>query len=657
MRYIVFVFLLWGSVAFAQNPISTKKDLGSKGEEKPGKVLAKGEEEKPSVEEYKIFTIKKDTTFLDTTLTIQKEYKYNYLRRDGFELMPFANIGKPSNRLGVDFDSESMYPSLSTSALTDNYWSVNQIKYYNVPTPLTELMFKTTMAQGQLLDAMLTFNMSPQLNISLGYKGFRSLGKYNYDQAESGNFTVTSNYTSKNNRYQLLAHIAAQDVTYQENGGLTDGDTQFETGDDEFTTRDRLDVAFIDAESIVLGKRYFLDQQYKLIKKDEDSTSSIIATSIAVGHQFSYETKFSKFNQDNQYDYFGDTFLDETNDKAHLQTTYNQLNTTFSNKLLGELKGFVGIYNYNYFFKSLLITPTGTIDNQLRGTEISLGAAYSKKIGEFNLKGEAAYNVSGDLGGSFLNAEATYIYKDKHKFKASLHNESKMPNFNFLLYQSNYQNYNWQNTASFDKQNINSLNFQYSSKPYGTLSAKYTNIDNYTYFKSTATEEQINNGQENAYIKPFQESASVGYLKVKYSKEFKFGRWALDNTVMYQNVSQSNSVLNLPEFVTRNTLYFSKDVFKKAMFIQTGVTFKYFTAYNMNAYNPALGEFYVQNQQKLGAYPMLDFFINGKVKQTRIYLKAEHFNSSFTGYDFYSAPNYPYRDFVIRFGLVWNFFS
>ena len=657
MRYIVFVIFLWSAVAFAQDPIASKKGLDPKGGKKPGKVLKEGEEEKPSVEEYKIFTIKRDTVFLDTTLTIQKEYKYNYLRKDGFELMPFSNIGKPSNALGVNLNNSSMYPSLGASALGGNYWEVEDIKYYNVPTPLTELMFKTTMEQGQLLDAMLTFNMSPELNVSLGYKGFRSLGKYNYNQSESGNFTVTTNYNSKNNRYQMLAHIAVQDVVFQENGGLIDGESQFESGDTEFSSRDRLDVAFINAESEILGKRYFLDHQYKLIKKAEDSTSSAIATSIAVGHQFNYETKFSKFNQDAESDYFGNSFLAETEDKAQLQTTYNQLNATFSNRLLGKLKGYVGMYNYNYFFKSLLITPTGTIDSQYKGTDISLGAEYSKRIGQFNLRGDAAYNLSGDLGGSLINAEATYIYKDKHKFVASLHNESKMPNFNFLLYQSNYENYNWQNTSNFDKQNINSLAFQYSSTAYGTLAAKYTNIDKYTYFGSTATQEQIDNGEENAYIKPFQESASVGYLKVKYSKEFKFGRWALDNTIMYQNVSQSNQVLNLPDLVTRNTLYYSKKVFKGAMFMQTGVTFKYFTAYNMNAYNPALGEFYTQNQQKLGAYPMLDFFINAKVKQTRIYLKAEHFNSSFTGYDYYSAPNYPYRDFVVRFGLVWNFFS
>ena len=125
---------------------------------------------------------------------------------------------------------------------------------------------------------------------------------------------------------------------------------------------------------------------------------------------------------------------------------------------------------------------------------------------------------------------------------------------------------------------------------------------------------------------------------------------------MYQNVTQDNEVLNLPTFVTRNTLYFTKHVFKKAMFLQTGITFKYFSSYNMDAYNPLLAEFYTQNREELGAFPLLDFFINAKVRTARIYLKAEHFNSSFTGNTFYAAPDYPYRDFVIRFGLVWNFF-
>ena len=127
--------------------------------------------------------------------------------------------------------------------------------------------------------------------------------------------------------------------------------------------------------------------------------------------------------------------------------------------------------------------------------------------------------------------------------------------------------------------------------------------------------------------------------------------------ILYQNVKDTNNTLNVPEFLTRNTLYYSNHFFKNnALYLQTCVTFNYFTEYSMNAYDPLLSEFYVQTENQYGAFPRLDFFINAKVRQTRIYLIAEHFNSAWTGYNFYSAPNYPYRDFIIRFGLVWNFF-
>jgi hypothetical protein len=93
------------------------------------------------------------------------------------------------------------------------------------------------------------------------------------------------------------------------------------------------------------------------------------------------------------------------------------------------------------------------------------------------------------------------------------------------------------------------------------------------------------------------------------------------------------------------------------MYLQTGIIFNYFTRYFADDYNPIIGGFFVQNQKEIGNYPNLDFFINARVQRTRIYLKAEHFNSSMSGNNFYSAPNNPYRDFIVRFGLVWNFFN
>ena len=610
-----------------------------------------------TIKDYKIVSHFGDTTYLDTTLTIRKEYKYNYIRQDDFELMPFANIGQPYNQLGRNFSTTPYYPRIGATAKHANYFEVEDMPYFNVAKPMTELMFKTTLEQGQLLDALLTFNLSRRFNASIAYKGFRSLGKYRFEQAQSGNFRTTFNYVTQNERYKIRGHITAQDLEAEENGGILNRD-QFENDEEgEFDDRFRIDVRYTDANTRILGKRYYFDHHFKFIKGKKDSLNTN-PTTLSIGHEFSYETKIYDFTQTNQNDAFGtDPFLTPIEDRARLKTMFNKGSLSFSNKLLGNISGGIGLYRYDYFFNSILITDEGTIPNKLEGEEIVVDGNYSKTIGPLSLQGSLNYTVSGELTGNSLNASAAYQINENNKILGGINLSSRMPDFNYLLYQSEYQNFNWFNANTFEKQQTQNIMFGLDSKKLGLLEAEYSAIDNYTYFASTATQDQIDAGQETAFVNPFQQNSTINHLRVKYTKEFKWRKWALMNMVLYQEVTQDQNVLNLPQLLTRNTLYFSSDVFKKAMFLQTGVTFKYFTSYNMNAYNPLLGEFYIQNNEEFGAYPLIDVFINAKVRQTRIYLKAEHLNSIFTQPNYYSAPNYPYRDFVIRFGLVWNFFS
>lgn len=658
MRYLLLLFLvLMSHSLFSQKESITPskvKDTAAIKKKKAKKAKLKDSIE-ITIKDYKIISYARDSTYLDTTLSIQKEYKYNYLRRDDFELMPFSNVGQPYNHLGLNLDRNTLYPTIGSKARHFNYLEVEDITYYNVATPLTDLLFKTTFEQGQLLDAMLTFNTSRRFNLSIGYKGFRSLGKYQWSQVKSGNFKSSANYVTKNGRYRLRAHWTSQEIEGEENGGISNKELQFESKDPEFKDRSRIDVFFTDAQNILIGKRYYLEHQYRLIENESDSVRPK-SNYLGFGHTFTYESKSYKFQQDAENEFFGDALVSPISDRANLKTMYNEINAEFSNRTLGVLKASVNLYNYNYFFNSTITTDEGFIPNSLKGEEVAIGAKYKKEIGGFMLQGGIAYNISGKLTGNIIDAAASFQINEKNKISASLHSSSRLPDFNFLLYQSDYVNYNWYNTQNFEKERLSSLQFNLESQVWGNISAKYTITDNYTYFASLANDEQADANLENAYIKPFQEANSVNYLKVKYFKEFKFGDWALSNTFMYQNVTQDTEVLNLPTFVTRNTLYFTKHVFKKAMFLQTGITFKYFSSYNMDAYNPLLAEFYTQNREKLGAFPLLDFFINAKVRTARIYLKAEHFNSSFTGNTFYAAPDYPYRDFVIRFGLVWNFF-
>ena len=100
------------------------------------------------------------------------------------------------------------------------------------------------------------------------------------------------------------------------------------------------------------------------------------------------------------------------------------------------------------------------------------------------------------------------------------------------------------------------------------------------------------------------------------------------------------------------------------MFINTGITFRFFNDHKARQYNPLLGQFSVQDHTEIGEFPLAELFINAKIQQTRLFLKFENFGSWIeqrlderTLYDFYSDPVTPYRDPIIRFGLIWNFFQ
>ncbi len=654
-----FFLMLLGLPVFGQEDLRpSRKELDSSTvrSKLQSRNAAKNPADTLTIRDYKIISHARDTTFLDTSLTIQKEYRYNYLRRDDFELMPFSNVGQPYNRLGVNLNKAKWYPQLGARARHFNYFETEDISYYNVATPMTELFFKTTLERGQLLDALLTFNTSRRLNFSIAYKGFRSLGKYREDEVTSGNFRTTMNYQTQNGRYAMRAHYVSQDIQGQENGGLLDKEGQFESGDPDFTDRSRIDVRFRDVTNRVNGKRYFLDHQFRLFGGAKDSLSR--RGSLSLGHQFIYESKYYQYRQsDNTSAYFGDLIFTPVDDQAFLKTYYNELRLGLENRVLGSLQARVSLYNYSYYFLSILETPDGIIPNRLNGEEVVGGASWRKDFGAFLIRAEGGVGVSGDLTGSFLDATLDIPLGEKHRFTGGIHHSARKPDFNFLLYQSDYLNYNWDNSGAFENEQVQSVFARLSSDKWGNLEGQLSSVENYSYFRSLAGPEAIEEGEERAFIRPLQEGGRINHLRVKYEKEFRWRKWALNNTLLYQEVDQPDNILNVPALITRNSLYFSSDVFKKAMFVQTGVTFKYFTEYYMDGYNPILAEFYVQDREKLGNFPLLDFFINARVRQARIYFKLEHFNSSFSESRFYAAPDYPYRDFVIRFGLVWNFFS
>ena len=594
--------------------------------------------------DYKIISYKNDTTIVDTTLTLKKHYKFNFLRKDNFELLAFHNQGQTFNNLGYDFKDISQFPDVGFRAKQFGFFEKEDINYYHVPTPTTEAMYRSGLEQGQVLDILFTTNFSKRLNVGIAYKGLRSLGKYRRSLVSSGNFRLSFRYESPKEQYTIRGHAVNQDFFNEENGGLTSKSLNaFLEDDPNFSNdRGRLDVNLEDAENTLEGKRLFFEHAFKLLSL-KDSLHKNDFSNLKIGHSFTRESKFYRYNESKSSPLiFGDAnSTQDINNRVNFLQYNNQLYLDFNSKyVLGKFRVKADYTTYNYGYDNLQNNLVGITINKLKGKAASFGADWNGKIKDLYINASANITPgNGRLSGNNLKAVVFYKKDSVFTAKARLDISEKSPNFNFLLHQSSYDKYNWEN--NFATVRTRTLSGIIDSK-WINASVDITNIDNYTYF------------DENSLPKQF--SDNINYLKAKVSKDFKFGKFGLDNTLMYQKVANGESVFRVPEFVTRNTLYYSDSWFKgKPILVQIGATFNYFTKYKANAYNALLAEFRLQNNTEIG-YPTVDLFFNGRVRRTRLYLKADNISSFFLKKNYLSAPNQPYRDFVIRFGVVWNWF-
>ena len=606
-----------------------------------------------SIDLYRVITIDRDTTYIDTSLTIQKEYSHNYLRKDNFGLLPFANEGQTYNTLQYSLTDFSPYPEFGFKAKHFNFLEAKQIRYYSVATPVTELYFKSTIKKGQSTDAFITLNTSENLNFSIAYRGLRSEGQYINQLTSSGNFRFTTSYNTKNKRYFANAHYTYQDILNEENGGITTIQ-DFESENPNYDNRQRFEVYFNDAKSFLKGKRVFLDHNFRV-----NSTKGI--NNLYVTHQFNYENKFFEYNQatvpsrvgNQAVARFGDSFLDSgINDQTRYNKMYNRVGLIYENTILGKFLFFADDFRSNYYYSRILVFDNqNTIPSSYSQQINSAGGQYEYRHNKWNGKFLYSRSITAQSL-SNLDVQLKYDWNDEIQLAFQYQNINKLPNNNYNLYQSSYVQYNWSN--KFNNEKINSIKVNAIS-PWVNAELQFSVLKDHLYFNNVSSPAQkLVNTQ---IVAPSQYDGTINYLSIKANREFKFGKFALDNTLLYQKTEQKNAILNVPEIVTRNTFYFTTYMFKKALFLQTGFMLNYFSSYYANDYNPVIGEFCVQNEKQIGNHPNLDFFINAKIQRTRIYFKAEHFNSSFTGNNFYASPNNPSRDFTIRFGLIWNFFN
>ncbi len=587
-----------------------------------------------SISKYKRFYIENDTVAVDTTLTINSYYKLNYKLKNDFNLLSFSNMGFGFNHLTLQDDNlTDLLPGFVADAKTDNILKKNEVPFFRVPTTYSDLFYINGIKQGQMLRALFTTNIYPNLNLAVSYKGISSLGLYKHNVTSLGRFFITSNYISKNKRYALMFFYALHDVSNEENGGIKNKN-QFENGGILFKKRNRIEVNFTDANSLYKNNQTFLKQSYKLLKQQD----------IQFVNTTYFEKRRYKYEQNSPKDIFGDAFTTQKiKDTVALKQFDNFTGINF------KYKGFKIQAGVDYVYQEYRLDSIKTINNNeipriLVYNDLYFNSKVSFRVKKLLIKSKLLVSPSKNLKSYVFDNHFSYAIDSLTQVNASFTSTTKRPDFKFLLYQSGYKKFNWYN-ADFKNVFHQKIKVNVSRAKWGKFEYQQDLINNYTYFSTDTI--------------PAQFDKSLIVSSFRYNNLVEFGKFGLSTDLLYQKVLSGKSVLHLPSYVLRGTVFFTDRYFKKHLLIQTGFSARYFEGYYADAYHPVLGDFILQDKEKIGYYPLIDFFFNFKVKRFRFYLKADHLNALFEYKKpkYYTAVGYPYYDFSIRFGINWLFFN
>ena len=107
----------------------------------------------------------------------------------------------------------------------------------------------------------------------------------------------------------------------------------------------------------------------------------------------------------------------------------------------------------------------------------------------------------------------------------------------------------------------------------------------------------------------------------------------------------------MPTWFLNAQLAYENMLFKRAIQVQIGVDAHWKSDYTALNYDPAIQQFYVQDEFINPAYPLVDVFFNGKFSRGRFFVKYHNLVQAITKSGYLPTPGYPAKANVLDFGF------
>lgn len=575
--------------------------------------------------------------------------------------------------------------------------SPDSFDFTNTKIPYSNLTYNFaggSTNKEQRFSGMFSANAGKKLNVGLNFDYIHAKGFYTAQSAKQFDVVLFANYLS--DKYVMHTFWGIDNLNHYENGGIVDD--RYITNPEEVSDSKRpigsreIPVHFEDEGTRVKNRQFYLTQRYnigykrripehpdgafvpvnqidaltshlqvkgKIYEGEEDSVGTAFKP-VEKTEEFVPVTSFiytAKYTYDSRHfvtetipkDYYPDPIFNgaSTNDSTH----YWSLRNTFGVALLEGFnkyaKAGLSVFIENEIRSYRLMngisgnTMGGYLHpvSELKHNENStlIGAELTKRQGSlltYDFKGE--FGILGDDLGQFKlsgNVQTRFrLWKDTVQLRAYGYLKNLVPSYYLNTYRSNF--FWWDNNFSDQRRLRFGGEFSLPKRGF-KLNVGVENLQNYIYFDKNSL--------------PTQTSENIQVFSAKLNQNFRFGILNWENELVYQ-ASGKKEILPLPDLSIYSNMYLWFK-FVKIMNVQFGADVRYHTEYYAPAYQPATTSFYLQDEVKVGNFPLVNVYANMYLKKTRFFIMAYNV----AGGDYFSLPHYPLNPFHLRMGLSVSF--
>ena len=576
-------------------------------------------------------------------LNIEKKYVIDTVIRDFHHFAPYQQDDYTLQDLGniatasrpIFFEVPEQIGVTSGFTIYNRYWEARRIRHYDTKSPYTNLNVNLGGKGRSITNITFARNINPRWNFGFNYRGYfvdkQILREGKGDRnVRSVFYDLFTSYETADSTYRLFLSYARNRHQVQEFGGVL-----VEEGYDrsEFFQQNA-QRTLTEAEARELRMNLHLFHQYR------------IGSGLQIYHKFDRDRQGNDYYDEPGQEpegYYEHIEIDSTNtiDELRFVTVRNEAGIK-GNLLKLFYNGYYAIRNFNMDYMYL---DADTLHVRTKGAEHYLGGRMMLRLdslmtltGWVEFMDNGNFRIEGDLTSRWL--------------EASLRQNQFEPGFMQQAYRGSYSVWN----NNFSPVNVTQLSgFLHVRSKVFHLSPgmTLTRMNNYVYFREDTSRVQ--------YVMPQQAGGAHVIFSPEVRMSMKFGRMTLRTRAIYTSMLEnSEDAMKIPELFVNAQLAYEGIHFGGNLELHTGVEVHWQSAYDALGYAPEIQQFFVQDPRiafRSNEFPLVDVFLNAKIKRGRIFVKYHNLVQAITGEGWFPTPYYPGQSNVVDFGFDWSFYD